>query len=306
MGEVYSHDNQEFQFRDIVEAARDVIIVTKADPIDDPGPEIVYVNPEFTRVTGYKFEDVVGKSPRILQTDSTPHETRRKIKEALINHSSVRAVVKNRWKDGSEAWMELTIKPVKNDLGDVTHFVSIERDVTEQVLLQEQLDRLSKTDELTGLANRRAFYEALESEYIRYKRSDVEYTVLMFDIDFFKQVNDTYGHIAGDKVLKSLGELCGNVFRAQDIVARVGGEEFCTILPNTSKEKAYQTAIRFLESIRKMMIKFEQKIIRITVSIGIAEVDHEDIDSAEAVKRADNALYLAKDSGRDCIFIWRP
>jgi len=154
----------DFSFQDIVEAAKDIIIVTKADSIDNPGPEIIYVNNAFTQLTGYTFEEAVGQNPRILQSAGTDEATKKRIRSALIKKKPVRVTLKNYTKSGKEYWLDLSIIPLKNSAGEVTHFVAIERDVTEQKNLEIKLDELSKTDPLTKLLNRRAFNNIINTE----------------------------------------------------------------------------------------------------------------------------------------------
>ena len=192
----------DFDFKDIVEYAKDIIIVTKADLIEEPGPEIIYVNKAFTELTGYTPEDVIGKNPRILQSAGTDPDTRQRIRDGLENKVPVRVTIKNYSKTGEAYWLDLSILPLKNSDGEVTHFVAIERDVSHQKRVEEKLKVLTRTDPLTGLLNRRAFDELSASELSRFKRTNESYSLLMLDIDHFKLINDQYGHVAGDLVIK--------------------------------------------------------------------------------------------------------
>lgn len=289
----------DFNFRDIVEFAKDVILVTKAHPIDDPGPEIVYVNKAFTELTGYSYEEIVGKNPRILQSSGTDIETTREIRRGLEQKIPVRVTIKNYSKTGKEYWLDLSILPLSNPQGVVTHFVAIERDVTEQINLRNQLEILSRTDPLTGLLNRRVFDEITKNEFSRYKRNQEVYSLLMLDIDYFKLVNDKYGHPAGDAVLKSTSELCESNLRSHDEVARIGGEEFCVFLPNTNKEVAYEVAEKLRKIISNTSIPSHSDDISITVSIGVSEVTNTDSDYTDILERVDENLYKAKRAGRN-------
>ena len=289
----------EFSFQDIVEAAKDIVIVTKADSIDKPGTEIVYVNNAFTQLTGYTFKEAVGKNPRILQSTGTDEATINKIHSALIKKQPIRATLKNYTKSGKEFWLDLSISPLKNNRGEVTHFVAIERDVTEQKNLEIKLEKLSKTDSLTKLLNRRAFNDIINTELLRYKRAGSIFSVLMLDIDHFKSINDTFGHPIGDKVLEEIGVIFNAILRTQDSAARIGGEEFCILLPDTSLKIALTTANRIKDVIAATSIFTKKSPIKITVSIGISEINKLDTNYSSILARADKALYQAKSSGRN-------
>lgn len=289
----------DFSFQDIVEFAKDVIVVTKADPIDDPGPEIVYVNQAFTELTGYSKDDVIGKNPRILQSHGTDEETKKKIREGLEQKTPVRVTIKNYSKTGEEYWLDLSVLPLKNKEGEVTHFVAIERDVTEQKNIEKKLLFLSKTDPLTALLNRRSFEEILENELSRFKRSDEIYSLLMFDIDNFKQINDNYGHAVGDTVIQTIAKSCQSILRLQDKAARIGGEEFCVILPSTTKNVALAVAEKLRENVANLCIPTTNEDIRITISLGVSEIEEGDSEHTAIIKRADEKMYEAKKSGKN-------
>ena len=171
----------DFSFQQIVDAAKDVVIVTKADPIDPPGPEIVYVNKAFTELTGYTPDEVIGKTPRLLQASGTDADSRQAIKQALRNHQPVRVTIKNYAKSGREYWLDVSILALRNAAGEVTHFVAIERDVTEQKEFEHKLETLSRTDPLTGLLNRRA----LELRFDQLHREGFQ-TLALVDLDVRK------------------------------------------------------------------------------------------------------------------------
>jgi len=289
----------DFNFRDIVEFAKDVVIVTKAHPINEPGPEIVYVNKAFTELTGYSKKEVIGKNPRILQSSGTDEETKKIIRQGLEQKTPVRVTIKNYSKSGKEYWLDLSILPLFNPQGIVTHLVAIERDVTEQINIREQLEILSRTDPLTGLLNRRVFDEITENEFSRYKRNQETYSLLMLDIDHFKKINDKYGHPVGDDVLKSTAESFKSNLRLHDKIARIGGEEFCVFLPDTNKQIAFEVAEKLRETILNTSIPSQSGDISITISIGVSEVENTDTDHVGILKRADENLYEAKKTGRN-------
>ena len=293
----------DFNFKDIVESARDVIIVTRASPLDEPGPEIVYVNKAFTDLTGYTPKEVIGKSPRILQSSGTDDESKAIIRQGLEQQVPVRTSIRNYSKTGEAYWLDISILPLRNKEGVVTHFVAIERDITNQKNIQERLELLSKTDPLTELLNRRAFDERAKNEFSRFKRNNNEvYALLMIDLDHFKEVNDAHGHAVGDDVLKGVSQLCKSHLRMHDVVARIGGEEFCVLLPDTYKQTAYNIAEKLRELIAGTPIRTSAGEISMTISIGVSVVQAEDTDETSVFQRADESLYKAKKAGRNRVF----
>ncbi len=167
---------------------------------------------------------------------------------------------------------------------------------------QRILDQRSK-DGLTGLLNRRTIEERLKEELARTKRHKTDLSIILLDIDFFKKVNDTYGHPAGDEVLKEIGKYLSENIREEDSLGRYGGEEFLVILPQTSQQGAYDLAERIRKGIKNTTIRVQDNNkkdhnIRITLSVGVTTYKpNQPMD--DLIKKADSALYSAKESGRD-------
>ena len=158
---------------------------------------------------------------------------------------------------------------------------------------------LSMTDELTGLSNRRCFDTSFEKEFLRAKRYNNKLTLVMFDIDFFKQVNDTYGHQCGDYILKQVSNAALQTFRKTDSVFRFGGEEFTVLLTETDIEKAIIPLERFRKTVETLNLSYQNQPIHITVSIGAFQLDENIFSKEEFLQKADEALYEAKNSGRN-------
>ncbi|EGM77508.1 diguanylate cyclase (GGDEF) domain-containing protein [Rheinheimera sp. A13L] len=201
-----------------------------------------------------------------------------------------------------------TIFPLSDTMGRVTHLCLIIYDVTDVAVsrlelesMNGQLRTLSKTDFLTNLNNRGFWEEALINEYKRIKRSGHHSTLLMCDIDHFKRVNDTYGHAAGDAVIQQVAVAVKKNLRSTDVAGRYGGEEFAVLLLDTTVEQAMFFAERLRKNVEAMAVEFNQQILRVTVSIGLAEF-HEEMDEyRDWIEAADKALYQSKAAGRNCI-----
>jgi|GEM_PF-390687 len=168
-------------------------------------------------------------------------------------------------------------------------------------LALRKMAQMATRDELTGVYNRRFFVEALEREMTRAKRYGTDLVILMIDMDYFKKVNDTYGHIAGDMVLREIGKMLLDSMRQSDLICRYGGEEFAVILPNTDVKKATVVSERFRERVGNHQFEYDSQKLRITVSIGIASFDSSSDKQSptELVDNADQALYQAKREGRN-------
>jgi diguanylate cyclase (GGDEF)-like protein/PAS domain S-box-containing protein len=287
-------------FFQIAETANDIIIVTTPD-LEPPGPTIVYVNPAFTRLTGYEAVEAIGQTPRILQGPGTSRQTLSAIKAALEAGRTVHEKVLNYAKCGAPYWLDIKIVALRDASGIITHFAAIERDVTMDKRRLDELEFIADRDTLTGIPNRRAFLRAVDAEIeiaqSRRARS-IGPSVAFIDVDHFKQINDSLGHGAGDEVLFGMADrLAGNI-RRSDILGRLGGEEFAVCMPGVGLDDAQALAERLRRSITSLPIDTLVGPVDITVSVGVASYDLAD-DTARLLKRADGAMYAAKRAGRD-------
>ncbi len=181
--------------------------------------------------------------------------------------------------------------------------------VFDKIRLFKEMERLSITDPLTGLFNRRYFYDALEKEIERVKRYKVSFSIVLLDIDDFKRVNDKYGHLAGDRVLQIIADILRRNLRKVDVIARYGGEEFILLLPNTEKEEAELIANRIREEVSKTVFECKsdegrEVICPITISGGITTCPDDFIDLDKLLRAADRAMYEAKSLGKNRIVLF--
>lgn len=177
--------------------------------------------------------------------------------------------------------------------------ITLYTDITERKAFEKRLIEMATLDELTGLVNRREFFTLGHHEERRAAREGHVLSVMMVDADYFKKINDTYGHAVGDDVLRDLAENCRKIFRKTDIVGRYGGEEFAVILPGAEEEMAKIIAERLRKSIEESAVNTEKGDVNYTVSIGIASAQGQDVKIEELLDRADRALYMAKAQGRN-------
>jgi len=286
-------------FDTLVESTSDVVIITDATPVSDGGPYIVYVNPAFERLLGYRAEEVLGKSPRILNGPDTDRDTRKRIQKALREGKGIRTEILKYTRNGQGRWLDMNMVPLRDAQGNITHFACIERDLSRYKKIERQLANMALFDSLTGTLNRPAFYQYAEKEFARSKRYYRPLSVIMLDIDHFKSVNDKYGHQGGDQVLQIFAEACQEVIRSTDIMGRVGGEEFALLLPDTPMKSAFNLAERLRERINKYPYLAGDMLIDITASLGVAELHSDDNEFRMLLQRADEALYKAKHAGRN-------
>jgi len=310
----------------VVINANDAVLITQAEPIDLPGPRIVYCNAAFTRTTGYTEDEVLGKTPRILQSEQIDREALGRLRQALRRWRPIEIELLNRHKDGTQFWVELSIVPVADEAGWYTHWVSVQRDVTERkkaegiahqvriaqaekIALEAKLaerQRIEKSlkhaafhDDLTQLSNRAHVMGHLDGLLARRTEDDAlpEGFVLFMDLDRFKLVNDSLGHRAGDLLLMEMARRLEECVRDQDMLARVGGDEF-VVVQSIGRDPQIAVAIaqRILSRLQAPF-RINGHDLFVTASIGIVEMALGYQTSEALLRDADIAMYAAKYQG---------
>jgi diguanylate cyclase (GGDEF)-like protein/PAS domain S-box-containing protein len=262
------------------------------------------------RVTGFT-PSVVGQPYSVFYPEdaTTPERVQDRLREADANGWSLEEGPRLR-ADGSRFWGSAMISPLPDCYqapGDDTGpaYCLVLRDISDKRDLIDKRRKSVFCDDLTGVANRRAFFEAAELELTRNRRTPRPTALILFDADHFKQINDRHGHPAGDAVLRQLGAALSSTFRQVDVVARVGGEEFAVLLPSSTLAGAAAVAERLRKLVESQPAMFDGAPIGYTVSAGIATIDEgETLDLDTLIKRADQALYAAKAKGRNRVECW--
>lgn len=282
----------EERMRTITEMAASAIVMM------DPLGAVSFWNPAAERLFGYSKEEALGSDlHKIIVPQQHYEDFRRGF--ALFADTGEGAVVGRplemiaRRKDGTEFPVDLSISGIR--IKEQWHSVGIIRDITERKQAEQKLREFAEKDALTGIMNRRKFYEVLEQESERATRYTRSLSLIMFDIDHFKVINDTYGHAAGDAVLKKTASVVLDQVRKSDFLGRIGGEEFAVL----ATETAVESAVALAQKIRSAIETTRHGTVgRITVSIGVSSYAS-GLTMDEFVRRADEALYIAKNNGRN-------
>ena len=290
-------EEPEHLLADAMRFVREAVLITTAQ-LDLPGPEIVYVNEGFCRMTGYACEEVIGKSPRILQGPKTDRAQLDRLRRQLSLGEPFDGETINYRKDGSEYVIEWYTAPLRNRAGEITHWMASQRDVTERKALEEQLRYQILHDSLTGLPNRVLFIERLEHALSLANRNPRLNAVLFVDLDDFKVVNDSLGHEAGDALLVQVAERLRDSVRSEDTVARFGGDEFGFLLEDVpGASYVTDVAERLIVRLHEPFVLGGREL-SLTCSIGIVLAASSREPAGEILRKADLAMYEAKRKGK--------
>lgn len=276
-----------------IEQSHNTVVMT------DPKGNIEYVNPHFTKVTGYSKEEAIGKNPRILKSGRTSFETYKEMWETLNNQETWQGELVNKRKDGSLYWEKATIAPVVDRYNQTTAFIAVKDDVSIIKQQEEQLLHQAYYDGLTDLPNRVLAYDRLEQGLRSYKRGKKPVGVIFIDLDDFKKVNDTLGHQVGDAVLIEAAKRLTRCVRETDTVGRQGGDEFLVIVPDLEDTDILaQIAEKIIEAFRVPFNNMGMDI-QIGTSIGISVSPTDGEDASTLMRNADLAMYKSKEAGKN-------
>jgi diguanylate cyclase (GGDEF)-like protein/PAS domain S-box-containing protein len=272
--------------------------VSESSLITDKTQKIIYANAAFTTVTGFSQAEVLGRNCRLLQGPGTDPATVAALKATLARGETYRGEILNYRKDGTPFWNALTVSSLRDGTGTITHFVSVQRDVTERKALQDRLRFLALHDLVTGLPNRTALDQHLSRAGWQTMTGNEAAAVGIIDLDDFKTVNDTFGHQTGDVLLAEFSHRLRDKLRGQDFLARLGGDEFVVVIHDLNADTAEDQLGSILERLYRAVdadfVLNPAVKVTATMSMGLSLWSPHDMDGNTVLRRADAALYHCK------------
>ena len=266
--------------------------------VTDPNGVIVYVNPAFQEATGYSAQEVIGQRPSVLKSGHQSPEFYQNLWNTIQSGRPFRAEVVNRRKSGELYFEDQLIVPIvarADHAGGPHWYISIARDITERKALEMRIRHMAEHDELTGLPNRRGFLRRVETAMKQAEEADKPFAVLFVDLNDFKEINDQYGHLAGDLVLAAVARKIAGSVRKEDVCARWGGDEFIVLLPGADLETARSIAHRIHAELDvPTTVDNGVPVIYVQASIGIAVFPDDGRRLEDLIRVADVAMYSGK------------
>jgi diguanylate cyclase (GGDEF)-like protein/PAS domain S-box-containing protein len=267
--------------------------------ITDQNNRIVSVNPAFTEITGYTADEAIGNTPSMLSSGKQPKEFYREMWQSLERKRHWHGELWNRRKNGEIFAEQLSINVVTHKDGSVHRYVAIFSDITEKKLAEDMMWRHANYDAVTELPNRRLFFDRLDQEIRKCRRSTQSLALFFIDLDRFKEVNDTCGHDIGDRLLVEAAQRLNACVRDTDTLARLGGDEFTLILTELNDtHRVEAVAVNIRDALARPFV-IDEIALNISGSIGIALYPDNTADAYDLVAKADIAMYEAKRQGRN-------
>lgn len=283
--------------------SRDGITIIDAKQSGFP---LVYVNQGFEKLTGYAAAEVLGEDYHMLQGKDTDHPEIAVIRAAVVKGQGCVVTFRNYRKDGTMFWNQLSLSAVRNAEGVLTHFIGIQKDATDRIQLEQQLNDLIYTDPLVGIANRRRFEERFKDLLHVARRIHSGMSLLMIDLDHFKQYNQRYGQAAGDECLRRVGESIAKSFsRASDCVARYGGGELAVVSLSFGAAALRQHAEKLCEQVRQLAIPNEdspQGVVTISIG-GVHSMPTRETTEEMLLGLVNSKMQAAKRAGRNTAMV---
>lgn len=285
-----------------VDASVNAMVITDPKQADNP---IVYVNPAFERITGYSAPEAVGRNCRFLQGLERDQPELERMRALVREQREGSVVLRNYRKDGRLFWNEISIAPVRDTLGQVTHFVGFPNDITEKRNYLHQIEHHATHDGLTGIANRNLLQDRIEQAINRSTRNRTQVAIALIDLDHFKLINDSLGYGAGDRFLKEFAARLVESSRQIDTVARLAGNQFALILAEQTRIEGVSDILERIVPRLVAPIKVDGQETGITCSIGVSLCPADGTDAETLLRNAEAAMHRAKQQGRNTIRFYK-
>lgn len=286
-------DQQLHKLSQAVACSASFVMITDADLT------LEYINPSMESGTGYSAEELIGRKAGFLSCDKKEAEIIRDIWSTVLNGDIWRGERILQKKNGDRFWIMSSTAPIRNQEGEVTHLVSVGEDITQLKKDQERMEMLAFYDPLTGLANRRLFKDRLDQALKKVRRHQNHMALLYLDLDHFKEINDRYGHDAGDELLKEVANRLRDSVRDSDVIARIGGDEFNLILHDLNSEQDASSVAEKVLQVVTEPIDIGMAQVSVSASIGITLAPADGMEAKALIKNADVAMYQSKQGGRN-------
>lgn len=276
-----------------IEQSGSSVIITNVDGV------VEYVNLQFSHVTGYAADEIVGRKFNAIRSGRTSQEQYRSMWETIMQGAVWEGELMNKRKNGELYWERVSISPVRDEQGVITHFIGLQHDISERKMLEEQLNFYTYYDELTQLPNRTLLFQRFAQVSVASRRSGTLLALLSLDISRFKLINDSLGHRIGDQVLRTVGRRLNEVARGQDTVARYGGDEFVILLSGVQHIDDVSTITqRIIDAVARPMT-VEGHELRLSLHVGISVMPRDGDDLDTLLRNAVTALHHASHEGRN-------
>jgi len=267
--------------------------------ITDTKGIIEYVNQAFVDVSGYSRDEAMGRNPRLLKSGETPNTLYREMWRRLAEGATWNGELCNRAKDGTLFWEYATLSAIRDDGGRPIHYMAVKENITQRKETERRLVHQATHDTLTGLPNRLLLEDRVHHSIELARRDDSRVGLMFLDLDRFKIVNDSLGHVAGDELLKVVAERLRHALRRSDTVARIGGDEFVVVLTQFQSTSELAEVAEKIASALDKAVELSGHIVHVGASIGIALYPDDGQDFHALMKDADTAMYRAKQKGRN-------
>jgi diguanylate cyclase (GGDEF)-like protein/PAS domain S-box-containing protein len=288
---VAERTEQVYRLSSVVEQTDDIVVIT------DQAGFVEYANPSFERISGYSSHDVIGRRLGMIKSGMHDDDFYKDLWTTISSGKSFRAILVNRAKDGNIYYEEKTITPLKDKDGIISHYVSTGKDISEQVEIQNKMHHMATHDVLTDLPNRAMLEDRLKHACSHALRNNRKVALLFFDLDRFKEINDSLGHAIGDIFLRNIANKLSNSIRSDDTLARFGGDEFVLIMESIHEQDAIDEVARKILKLVAQPVIIDGYEINSSTSIGITIFPDDTSDGNELLKNADVAMYRAKNEG---------